>query len=425
MRVQPPHHLAHHASAFDVGAVGPQPQLGHLVEDPPLDGLETVPGIGQRALVRRAMASFCRDRATAGAWACARRAPHAIRRSGLACGHDHISWCFGAMVPAGGLHAAHMPPASAGRARGSRMPEVSFEHSDQARAALQAIVTDPQHGVAALSSSQTMANLLKDLLPDAPREKSILVAAAEAGLAGTLRDHVAQGMDPATAIRLAAASFSASTPYPPEACAWVASQLAAALGFAPSGTAWPGGASPTVPGGGQAQAPGAPGGGGWQAQAPGAPGGGGWQAQAPGPPSPAAAQAAGQAGGFWQAQTQAGGQQPGVPAQGGGPQLPLPGQPFAVLPGRMPRRTNNFAIASLACGLGQVIGWLLVLVPGFVAAVLALVFGIASLRQIRRRGEAGRGMAISGVVLGVLGILFGIIVVIGLAAVALKHRQPT
>ena len=292
------------------------------------------------------------------------------------------------------------------------MPEVSFEHSDQARAALQAIVTDPQHGVAALSSSQTMANLLKDLLPDAPREKSILVAAAEAGLAGTLRDHVAQGMDPATAIRLAAASFSASTPYPPEACAWVASQLAAALGFAPSGTAWPGGASPTVPGG-------------WQAQAPGAPGGGGWQAQAPGPPSPAAAQAAGQAGGFWQAQTQAGGQQPGVPAQGGGPQLPLPGQPFAVLPGRMPRRTNNFAIASLACGLGQVIGWLLVLVPGFVAAVLALVFGIASLRQIRRRGEAGRGMAISGVVLGVLGILFGIIVVIGLAAVALKHRQPT
>ena len=132
------------------------------------------------------------------------------------------------------------------------MSEVSFEHADQARAALQAIVTDPQHGVAALSSSQTMANLLKDLLPDAPREKSILVAAAEAGLAGTLRDHVAQGMDPATAIRLAASSFSASTPFTPDACAWVANELAIALGIVPASSRPPAGpgaaaAAPTSP----------------------------------------------------------------------------------------------------------------------------------------------------------------------------------
>src|SRR6266704_5585873 len=102
--------------------------------------------------------------------------------------------------------------------RGNRMADMSWEHAAEARAALNAIVGDPEHGVAALSSAQTMSNLLKDLLPDAPREKSILVAAAEAGLASSLREHVAQGMYPNTAIRLTASSFSASTPFTPEAC---------------------------------------------------------------------------------------------------------------------------------------------------------------------------------------------------------------
>src|SRR6266568_7279862 len=99
--------------------------------------------------------------------------------------------------------------------RGVGLTEMSWEHAAEARAALNAIVTDPQHGVGALSSAQTMSNLLKDLLPDAPREKSILVAAAEAGLAGTLRQHVDQGMDPDTAIRLTASSFSSTTPFTP------------------------------------------------------------------------------------------------------------------------------------------------------------------------------------------------------------------
>jgi hypothetical protein len=111
------------------------------------------------------------------------------------------------------------------------MSDMSWEHVPEARAALNAIVTDPDHGVAALSNAQTMSNLLKDYLPDAPREKSILVAAAEAGLADTLRDHVAQGMDPNTAIQLTASSFSSSTPFTPEACNWVTDEIAVALGI--------------------------------------------------------------------------------------------------------------------------------------------------------------------------------------------------
>ena len=127
------------------------------------------------------------------------------------------------------------------------MSEMSWEHASEARAALNAIVSDPEHGVAALSSPTTMSNLLKDYLPDAPREKSILVAAAEAGLADTLRDHVAQGMDASTAIRLTASSFSSSTPFTPEACNWVTDELALALGISrPGGGAFGGGA----PGGG-------------------------------------------------------------------------------------------------------------------------------------------------------------------------------
>src|SRR5260221_11219435 len=70
--------------------------------------------------------------------------------------------------------------------RGVGLTDMSWEHAAEARAALSAIVADPDHGVAALSSAQTMSNLLKDLLPDAPREKTILVASAEPGLADTL-----------------------------------------------------------------------------------------------------------------------------------------------------------------------------------------------------------------------------------------------
>src|SRR5215510_14005578 len=108
---------------------------------------------------------------------------------------------------------------------------MQWEHAAEARTALNAIVTDPEHGVDVLSSPRTMSNLLKDLLPDAPREKSLLVAAAEAGLADTLREHVAQGMDSDTAIRLTASSFSARTPLTPEACRWVTGEIAMALGI--------------------------------------------------------------------------------------------------------------------------------------------------------------------------------------------------
>jgi hypothetical protein len=240
------------------------------------------------------------------------------------------------------------------------MSDMSWEHASEARAALNAIVSDPEHGVAALSNAQTMSNLLKDYLPDAPREKSILVAAAEAGLADTLREHVSQGMDPSTAIRLTASSFSSSTPFTPDACNWVTDEIAVALGISQPRS--PG--NPPFGGAGQfgSQPPGYPSAGNEGTQmaggTPGYPsgqpsnlGGGGYPQSPPpgfgagsgGPQEQPTAQGyrpgygpqgggfAGGVGGVGAAPTQAGGF--GQPGQPGPPSGGYPGQPAYPQPG--------------------------------------------------------------------------------------------
>ena len=66
-------------------------------------------------------------------------------------------------------------------------------------------------------------------LPDAPAEKALLVAAAEANLAGQLRELLHQGMDVNTAARLAAFSFASATTFTAGACSWAADAFAEAL----------------------------------------------------------------------------------------------------------------------------------------------------------------------------------------------------
>ncbi|CAN5241273.1 hypothetical protein BH09ACT5_BH09ACT5_12060 [soil metagenome] len=51
------------------------------------------------------------------------------------------------------------------------------------------------------------------------------------------------------------------------------------------------------------------------------------------------------------------------------------------------RRTNTLAI--------------LALVAAFVASAVGIVLGIVALLQIRRSGEAGRGLAVSAIIIGV------------------------
>jgi len=74
-------------------------------------------------------------------------------------------------------------------------------------------------------------------------------------------------------------------------------------------------------------------------------------------------------------------------------------------------RTNPVAIAALVCGIAQFLGGLL-LVGNIVLAIPAVICGAIGLKQINRRGERGRGMAIAGLVLGILGVAYFLLIVL-------------
>jgi DUF1707 SHOCT-like domain/Domain of unknown function (DUF4190) len=80
----------------------------------------------------------------------------------------------------------------------------------------------------------------------------------------------------------------------------------------------------------------------------------------------------------------------------------------------LPPRTNSMAIASLLCGVGQVMFWPLITIP-------AIVLGHVARRQIRQTGEAGSGLATAGLVLGYIGagvVVLGILAIVLIVAVA-------
>jgi hypothetical protein len=92
-------------------------------------------------------------------------------------------------------------------------------------------------------------------------------------------------------------------------------------------------------------------------------------------------------------------------------------RPPVIGPYQPPQRyrppvTNAMAIASLVLGLV----WFY-----WIGSVLAVILGIVSLRQIRDRDEDGRGLAVAGITLGVVGILA--LLFVGLFAVAAVHQQ--
>jgi hypothetical protein len=104
---------------------------------------------------------------------------------------------------------------------------------EEARAALHNAVDS--YGVRVLSNSSMLSNLLTDLLPDAPLERNILVAAANAGTAVMLQQYIAeQHMEPGAAVRLAASALAARTGIDPAKCAWAAAEYAQVLGHAVS-----------------------------------------------------------------------------------------------------------------------------------------------------------------------------------------------
>ena len=78
------------------------------------------------------------------------------------------------------------------------MTSTPWDAQGEAHVALRAIVADPRYGPTVLSNAQTMTNLLKDMLPDAPRESSVLIAASEVGILLLVAGLIAAASRPAS-----------------------------------------------------------------------------------------------------------------------------------------------------------------------------------------------------------------------------------
>ena len=100
----------------------------------------------------------------------------------------------------------------------------------EAREALSTMVTDYSKRI--LSDPRMLGNVVTDLLPDLPRERRLLVTAAESDVAGELTRHVEEHhLDPDTAVQLVARSLTDRTALDPAASMWVTNQYAQALGY--------------------------------------------------------------------------------------------------------------------------------------------------------------------------------------------------
>ncbi len=93
-------------------------------------------------------------------------------------------------------------------------------------------------------------------------------------------------------------------------------------------------------------------------------------------------------------------------------QTPQYGQPMYGQPPVVPDNSKGFAIASLIIGILSVTcccgGWL--------PSILAVVFGIIS----KNRKKENNGMALAGIILGAIGIVFSIILIIFMATGGLE-----
>jgi Domain of unknown function (DUF4190)/Domain of unknown function (DUF1707) len=94
------------------------------------------------------------------------------------------------------------------------------------------------------------------------------------------------------------------------------------------------------------------------------------------------------------------------------------GRPPALV---LPAKTNALAITSLVCGIAQIMF-------GPLATIPAIVCGHIGRSQIRRTGESGASMALAGLVLGWVGLVLGVLLIAGLAALvvgAAHSGQPS
>ena len=85
---------------------------------------------------------------------------------------------------------------------------------------------------------------------------------------------------------------------------------------------------------------------------------------------------------------------------------PLP--PFPPYPPYMAPKTNGKSIAALVLGI------LSIMLPyiGFIIGIVAIIFAALSLKEIKVRMEQGKGLAIAGLVCGIIGTLIYALIIL-------------
>jgi hypothetical protein len=113
---------------------------------------------------------------------------------------------------------------------------------------------------------------------------------------------------------------------------------------------------------------------------------------------------------------------PGGPiGYGGPPTYPGPYDPYQAYQGGS-YGTNGLAVASLVTSIAGIFLGLPLAYVGLLIPIVGAVLGCAALSQIKRTQQAGRGLAIAGIVIGCLtlvGLLFVLALVV-LSAAALN-----
>jgi hypothetical protein len=107
----------------------------------------------------------------------------------------------------------------------------TWDADGEASSALRTILAD--YGEVGLSSEQLMTSVLTDLMPETPREASVLVYAAKTDLAGALRQRSDQGLSPQAVVAQVAALLEDRTGLAADACTWAARAIGAAIGVVP------------------------------------------------------------------------------------------------------------------------------------------------------------------------------------------------
>jgi hypothetical protein len=104
--------------------------------------------------------------------------------------------------------------------------------------------------------------------------------------------------------------------------------------------------------------------------------------------------------------------QQGYPAQPGGYPggYPPPPQPYSGYPVPAPAPKNGLGIAALICGLISLPAAFTIF-GGFFLGLLAVILGIVGYRRVKKGAATNGGIAIGGVVFGVLGIVVSAVLI--------------